>query len=279
MALGAGVGVGAIGIGVGSGQAGQQSVGRVTLDVVAREERLVRLEVMTYNVGNGLADPARLVVLLRQLGADLVGLQELAPAQAEAIARELSDVYPYQVLSPTGFSGKGLLSRYPVVASEQLSLHPARPDLRASVDVQGARLSFLVAHPPPPRLHRAGIGFDPAALHQLEALAGLTVQHAPAVLLGDLNMTRRNPVYARFAAVGLADAFAVAGAGRGWTLPRRLGQASRFDHGLHGLPLRPVARVDYIWYTPGLHAEAAWVGPDGGSDHLPVLARLALSRV
>jgi endonuclease/exonuclease/phosphatase family metal-dependent hydrolase len=46
---------------------------------------------------------------------------------------------------------------------------------------------------------------------------------------------------------------------------------------LQGLPLRPVARVDYIFYTRGLHATAAWLGDDGGSDHLPVLARLELA--
>jgi endonuclease/exonuclease/phosphatase (EEP) superfamily protein YafD len=90
-------------------------------------------------------------------------------------------------------------------------------------------------------------------------------------------MTRRNSVYARFIAAGLRDAFAVAGTGRGWTLPRRLGHSARFNHGLHGLPLVPIARVDYIWFTRHLSAEAAWVGGDAGSDHLPVLARLALS--
>jgi vancomycin resistance protein VanJ len=231
-----------------------------------------RLGVMTYNVGNGMAHPLRLVAVLRQVGLDIVGLQELAEPQAEAIARDLSDAFPYQVLNPTGFSGKGLLSRYPLLASEQLQLYPARPDLRVTVDVDGVRLNVLVAHPPPPRLHRSGVRFAPATLHKLEALARLAVDHAPTVLLGDLNMTRHNPVYTRFLSHGLADAFAVAGVGRGWTLPRRVG------HGLQALPLRPVARVDYIWYTSALHAEAAWVGPDGGSDHLPVLARLALPR-
>jgi vancomycin resistance protein VanJ len=236
------------------------------------------LAVMTYNVGNGLAQPARLAAVLARAGADLVGLQELAASQAEAIARELSKIYPYQVLFPSGFAGKGLLSRYPVLESEQLWLYPSRPDLRVDVDVDGVRLSVLVAHPPPPRLERSGVRFDAATLHQLDALARVAGKCAPAVLLGDMNMTRRNAVYARFVKSGLADAFAVAGAGRGWTLPRRLGHGARFNHGLHGLPLRPVARVDYIWYTSALQAEAAWVGPDAGSDHLPVLARLALSR-
>src|ERR1700681_2647450 len=98
-----------------------------------REQGTVRLDVMTFNVGNNLASPSRLVALLEQLGADLVGLQELAEEQAVAIARELSSSYPHQVLVPSGFSGKGLLSRYPMLATEQLQLYPGRPDLRAVV--------------------------------------------------------------------------------------------------------------------------------------------------
>lgn len=43
------------------------------------------------------------------------------------------------------------------------------------------------------------------------------------MLLGDFNMTPRNPAYARLVAKGLVDAFVVAGVGRGWTLPRRVG--------------------------------------------------------
>ena len=231
----------------------------------------VALTVMTYNVGNGLAEPARLARLLRYMEADLVGVQELAESQAFAIRTQLRALYPYQVLAPTGFSGKGLLSRYPILDQEHLPLYPGRPDLRVTVAIEGLALSVFVAHPPPPRLS----GFEPVTLAQLNALADGAVQHAPSVVLGDFNMTARNPVYARFIEAGLNDAFAVAGSGRGWTLPRRLGHASRFNHGLQGFPLQPVARVDYIWYTNALCAEAAWVGDDGGSDHLPVLARLS----
>jgi endonuclease/exonuclease/phosphatase (EEP) superfamily protein YafD len=232
---------------------------------------------MTFNVGNGLATPARLVGLLRQVGADIVGLQEVAVAQAAALEADLRHLYPYQLLTASGFAGKGLLSRHPVIEGERLSLYPDRPDLRAVVDVDGVQLRVLIAHPPPPRPGPAGVRFDARTLAQIEALGALATQHPPALLLGDFNMTPRNRAYARLSAAGLADAFAVAGAGRGWTLPMRIGHSSSFDHGLQGVRLRPVARADYVWYTPPLRAEAAWVGPDGGSDHLPVLARLVMT--
>jgi vancomycin resistance protein VanJ len=236
----------------------------------------VRLEVLTYNVGNGLAGPRRVADLLARARSDLVGLQELAPSQAQVLAADLASVYPYQVLAPGGFSGKGVLSRFPIRSDEQLHLYPGRPDLRVMAELGGTTLQVLVAHPPPPRLTGGHFGFDALAVAQLATLVEVALEHTPSVLLGDFNMTPRHPVYARFVAAGLVDAFAVAGAGRGWTLPRRVGNASRFQHGLPRVPLPPLARVDYIWCTPGLRAEAAWVGEDGGSDHLPVGARLVL---
>jgi endonuclease/exonuclease/phosphatase (EEP) superfamily protein YafD len=34
-------------------------------------------------------------------------------------------------------------------------------------------------------------------------------------------------------------------------------------------------RIDHILYTDHFVAQRAWVGPNAGSDHLPVLAELA----
>jgi vancomycin resistance protein VanJ len=235
----------------------------------------VRISVMTYNVGNGLAHPHRLADFVKLAAADVVGIQELAVPQADALSR-LSSMYPYQVFFPAGFAGKGLLSRYPIVAHEPVALYPDRPDLRATIEVGGAGLNVLVAHPPPPRLRGARLAFDSRAVSQIESLAALALERAPGVLLGDFNMTPRNPAYARFIASGLVDAFGAVGGGAGLTLPLRVGHAARFRHRLHRFPLRPVARVDYIWCTPGVLAEAAWVGNDAGSDHLPVLARLVV---
>ena len=61
--------------------------------------------VLSYNIGNGMAKPGPLVDLLENETADIVGLQELAVPQAEAIATRLSEKYPHQILVPTGFSG------------------------------------------------------------------------------------------------------------------------------------------------------------------------------
>ena len=68
----------------------------------------------------------------------------MALPQAEGLNAEFARSYRLQVLVLTGFSGKGLLSRYPVLGHEQLALYPERPDLRVTVDVEGTVVNVLV---------------------------------------------------------------------------------------------------------------------------------------
>jgi len=48
---------------------------------------------MTCNVGNGRARPERLIPMIRDSGADLIGIQELSDDQAEAITNQLAEDY------------------------------------------------------------------------------------------------------------------------------------------------------------------------------------------
>ena len=80
---------------------------------------------------------------------------------------------------------------------------------------------------------------------------------------------------------GLQDAFVEGGWDRGHTLPKRIGPWKRLlalNRLLSSLPLFPMLRVDYIWFTDPLLCNRAWVGQDTGSDHLPVLAELVLEK-
>jgi len=238
------------------------------------------LTVMTYNVGNGRARPDRLVQILRASGADLVGLQELCSDQAEALAAQLSDQYPYQSLYPDGFAGKALLSRFPLLEAGQIHLFPGRPDLRATVDIAGSLLQIIIAHPPPPVLGLSGFQFNPLTRLQLGTLVDLAVRRPPAILLADLNLSSHQREYTRLRTAGLRDAYQEVGKGCGNTLPRRIGPWKRFlwlNRLLSWLPLFPLLRVDYILYTGQLAATESWVGEDAGSDHLPVLARLSIA--
>jgi endonuclease/exonuclease/phosphatase family metal-dependent hydrolase len=222
--------------------------------------------VMTHNAGNGLAAPSRLVAALRSSGAHIIGLQELTVPQAEAIERELAELYPHRAIFAGGIPGKALLSTYPLTDVEQLHLYPDRPDLRAAVHTTHGMLTVIVAHPPP-RNYRKGFPLDRATVEQITALIGLATGGEPSVLLGDFNATRGSATYARLAGSGLVDAYRVSGRRgrqRGATLPARWAR----------LPLPPLVRVDYIWHTPRLETLESWIGENSGSDHIPVLARL-----
>ncbi len=211
--------------------------------------------------------------------ADLIAIQELNDEQALAISRELAHVYPFQAMYPGGFAGKALLSRFPIKGSEQLFLSKVRPDLKVITDINGRSITFLVAHPPPPRPHWTGVRFDSDTWNQIRTLAQIAVNKPPTVLLGDFNLTDRRGEYAYLRSMGLKDAFREGGNKRGNTLPKRIGPWRRYlwlNRMLSGFRLYPVLRVDYIWITEPIVCQRAWVGQDTGSDHLPVLATVTI---
>jgi vancomycin resistance protein VanJ len=222
------------------------------------------MRVMTYNVGNGLAPPNRMTSLLRASDADIVGLQELTTAQQGVIREKLAGDYPHQLLFGDGIFGKGLLSRWPILESEQIESVPKRPDLRATIQAPERELQIAVAHPPPPRLHITGLRPRTHVHAQIGRLLDLIADDTPLIILGDFNMMRIQEQYRRVATSGLTDAFRAAGVGRGVTWPVRYG----------GWRLIPVLRLDYIWLSPEIRPRTARVGPDAGSDHLPVIADL-----
>lgn len=232
------------------------------------------LTVMTYNAGAGLASPSRLIDLLRQSRADIIGLQELAPEQGEAIADLLRDEYPHQTLHPTGIPGKGIISRFALHETSLLHWHPGRPDLQAVVAAPGGDLTVIVAHPPPPRFGRNRIEQDLRSNAQITSIAVAATRGHPAVLLTDFNRTGWQAAYRQLRAAGLIDAFGVAGRGRGSTLPTRVSHLAYRGHPLGDVVLPPMVRVDYVWHTPHFRAVACWTGGNAGSDHLPVLAEL-----
>jgi endonuclease/exonuclease/phosphatase (EEP) superfamily protein YafD len=229
---------------------------------------------MTYNVGAGLASPLRLVEVLRRSGADIIGLQELAPEQGAAIADLLSEDYPHQVLHPTGIPGKGIISRFALHETSLLDLHPGRPDLQALIDAPGGDLTVIVAHPPPPRFGRNRLLHSALANEQISNIAAVASGGQPAILLTDFNRVGWQAAYRQLRRVGLIDAFGVAGRGMGFTLPTRFSHLAYRGHPLGEVPLPPLLRVDYVWHTVHFRALDSWIGSHAGSDHLPVLAEL-----
>ncbi|MBZ0300947.1 MAG: endonuclease/exonuclease/phosphatase, partial [Anaerolineae bacterium] len=76
-------------------------------------------------------------------------------------------------------------------------------------------------------------------------------------------------IYGELAAA-MGDSFRETSAGLGTTWP-----AARGDDDIPAL-IPPVLRLDYIWHSRQLRTLSTEIGPDLGSDHLPVVAVLAL---
>ena len=238
------------------------------------------LIVLTANLGNGRARPPLLVSLLQDVHPQVAAFQEVSLTQSQALSGSLREEYPYQALFPDGFAGKALLSQFPILRAELLPLGDERPDLLVELRVGKVKLTALNAHPPPPRPGKDGVRFSAATWREIQSLGKLAVESDPCLLLGDFNLVPSRQEYQWLRSQGLKDAFAEVGRGWGATLPRRIGPWKRFlwlNRLLSWVPLLPTLRVDYLWCSPGIYPLRAWVGPDIGSDHLPLLGRVNLA--
>lgn len=234
------------------------------------------LTIMIANVAAGLAPAGRIAAAIRAAAPDIVALVELPRAEAEKLDSAFARHYPHTAFIADGNEGRGILSRYPIREYDVIEIAPGRPDLVAVVATPNGDLTVVVAHPRPQRVTRTGLLFAFSSLKQVLHLGQYAARSAPAVLLGDLNMSPRHPGYRRLERIGLRDAWVEASGGRGSTFPTRIGHTRFSGPVLAHRRVPPVVRFDYIWCTREIHVEDAWIGPDTGSDHATVLARLRL---
>ena len=227
------------------------------------------------NAGGGYAAP--LLRAVRAADADLVALQEVPERTRPVVRAELASRYPYQ----SAFADTPdmvVLSRFPLGASSGLPLtRGALEGFQVLVEI-GARPVYLVnvhlARPGYRLRWRGGLvptvrAFDPrlrdAQVAELTDYLGTLSQ--PRLVVGDFNASEWSYTHTLLTR-SLHDSFAEAGRGFGHTYP------SHVAWGDWRVSL-PLLRIDYVLHSAELTALAAAVGPDGGSDHLPVVARLA----
>lgn len=227
----------------------------------------VPIRVMTYNIGSGVAPPDRVAGALLASDADVILLQEVVPGVVAPLDAALSEAYPYRVFHGGLIHGKAVLSRYPIVEdSGLLPLASANMYQRVALDVVGARLTVINAHPQRPSFSGGQYRLAPGVEEDFHILAEAATGGGPTVMAGDFNAPDQSELPAILQNAGLADAHRQAGWGMGFTFT------------LTQLHLPPLVRIDYVWMTPEIEAARAQVGPDGGSDHLPVVADLVWHR-
>lgn len=223
------------------------------------------LDVLSFNVGAGVASHAQIVELLRREDADVVLVQELSADDERAFADDLLDVYPHRDLHGLGIEGLGIFSKFPIVEREWLRLEASRAYQRVVLDVRGERTTILNVHPGVVRLLVAPWTGDAS---DFARLASAATEAGTAMIGGDFNATENMDLCRPLAKAGMRDAFRDAGRGLGLTFP----VFGRY----RGLPIPPMARIDFVWHTAAYACREARVLDDAGSDHFPL--RVVLER-
>lgn len=252
--------------------------------VSANGEQTIHL--MSLNVWGNQHDFSRTEKWLRENPVDILALVEVSPTYAAEKMNELQDLYPYQSnqQDETRWGDNFTLSRYPIVSTEYIDLGvPDMPaPVRTVIDVKGTQIALYTVHLAWPvddeAITAKGLAFytqvalafdDTVRNQQIDNLISrLKSESLPYVLAGDFNTSDFSATYNKLAGA-MHDSFAEGGIGLGGSWP--VAQA-------RGLPswLPPLIRIDYIWHSDGLRTVRSWQGAETGSDHLPLLADLAL---
>ena len=220
---------------------------------------ILRVAIANAYVGN--STPQRLRAWIDQEDPDAFAVLEYTAEHQRTLA-PLHARYPHRMEaveeSPFGIA---LFSKLPLLEQQTTSIGaPFSKALFAVVEWNGARVGLMAAHPPPP------ISQDYARMRD-QGLAQLATEAArmppDRILLADCNATRwSRPLRETMAAAGMRDSAEGFGFQGSW--PARL-----------PWPLR--IPIDHVLVSGELVVTRRELGPDVGSDHLPVVAEIAIA--
>lgn len=221
------------------------------------------LKVMSYNLlyRNATLDDA--LNLVRQEQPDILLLQEVTPAIAQAL-KGLADIYPpgHFHLAYNPQTGQAVISRFPITRQE-LAFERGRA-LKVEINTPDSPLKVWNVHPNTPHPWRR-------QQQQISALVNdIAAERGPLIVGGDFNTTYHSELY-RLVDSHLNNAQWEAGWGLGFTFPAHAPRVKKVP------VLLPMIRIDHIFYSRHFFAHSARTLTEaGGSDHLPIVAELSL---
>lgn len=219
------------------------------------------ITVLWANLWGRAAAAKRLAAMAATEGADIIAFAEGPPEEVDLAA--LFPDHPHRLDSATAGLRIGgaptrvaILSRLPLADGRITDdPGPGRAIIRASVSPPwGAPVRLFATHPMPAKTPRYQAERD-AMIEAVRAEAE-AVAHGRFVVMGDFNITPSAPAYRRLPGRR---------AGPAWAAPTWLARVP-------GLGLT----IDHVLVGAGLGVREARIGPGVGSDHFPVLARIAL---
>lgn len=199
---------------------------------------------------------------------DIILLQEMSPYMAKALAPLLdkhNTMYPYKIVAyRPGAFGMAILSRYPLGDIQRASFSPSAPEhtIATVTLVDGQLLRLYETHTLPP----LSSAYSYVRNNELIQLADIiaTDQEPHKILLGDFNIT---PYSAWFRDIESRSGL--------HSTMRGLGLHSLSDGTWPAfLPALFRIPIDHLLISAHIRVINRYVGPDLGSDHLPVLTVL-----
>jgi len=212
------------------------------------------LRVMTVNLEYGQGSTADVVRHARDLGVDLLVVQEATPAAQAGLERAgIDDLLPHRSgQAAPGPRGTLVYSTAPLTAVEPL------PTGLRSYALTTAGLRVLGVHPAYPLSGRWA--------EEQQVVVDAVRAERPDLVVGDLNATLDHPSLRRLADLGLRDAAELSGAGLQPTWPTT---------GYLGLPVPPSFAIDHVLVGEGLTVRSTRTLPVPGSDHRALVAEVA----
>jgi endonuclease/exonuclease/phosphatase (EEP) superfamily protein YafD len=192
--------------------------------------------------------------LARQRNADIVALTELPDNNAALVGRAFSDFPCFTAPDGVNVFTTVILCRLPCAPAAYYS-EKYHPNTLVAVDCAG--LGVVALHPTP------AFNAERTAIRDsvIKLGADIATNGAPSVLIGDFNATPWSSILSAVQAAGLRRARCGAPLEATW----------RSRDPVFGLPL------DHLFVSPGLGVVACEIGPDIGSDHWPLIVRVAPS--
>ena len=209
------------------------------------------MRVLGYNVQSCRAGVVHVGDLITRAAPDVAALNEIRRGQAREIGRVAGMHVTFGATLRWRRYGNAVLTkeRPTEVRAALFSVASREPRGMVRVTLPGGLVAAAV---------HLGLD-DDERLAQAGELVAALASHDRVIVAGDLNERPGGPalhvITSRF-----RDAFAAAGSGDGSTWPASA----------------PRIRIDYVFASHGVRVESASVLPDVASDHLAVVADLAL---
>lgn len=218
------------------------------------------LRVLMSNVRTSNANHQAVIDHVEREQPDVVVLLEVDETWLRGLA-PLAEIYPFQATVPRSDNfGLAIFSRLPLEGTDLYALGTdTLPAIVTHVMAPTGPLSLIAGHPIPP-MNLQQVAHRDATIRALAALA--RQQPRPVVLCADLNTGPWSPAFADLLAVsGLVDT--------------RRGQGVLPTWSARWPPV-PAIPIDHCLVSPEIGVDDVRVGPNVGSDHLPLTVDLAV---